>query len=227
MATHLTEEEQIESLKRWWNENGKFTIIVVLAAIAGYFGWQAWSKHQVQQKQEASGLYQSLLDVSTLAPGETLDDDKYNRAISLGKQLQEGYSGSYYSVAGALMVAKLEVEKGSLDSAITYLEWAKNNNDDKELDIVIDPRLARLYVAKEKFDDALALVTKAPQAAATSSYAELRGDIYAAKGDSAKSSESYQLALDTLSDQQSNRRRFIEMKLSEQAVSSSSVAEAE
>ena len=33
MADHITEEEQIEALKRWWDENGKQTILAIVLTL--------------------------------------------------------------------------------------------------------------------------------------------------------------------------------------------------
>ena len=43
MADHITEEEQIEALKRWWDENGKQVVLAIVLTVGGYFGWQAWT----------------------------------------------------------------------------------------------------------------------------------------------------------------------------------------
>ena len=37
MESYRTEEEQVEALKRWWDENGRSTMTaVVLALVAGF-----------------------------------------------------------------------------------------------------------------------------------------------------------------------------------------------
>ena len=54
MADHITEEEQIEALKRWWDDNGKQTILAIVLTVGGYFGWQAWTQHVDEQAAAAS-----------------------------------------------------------------------------------------------------------------------------------------------------------------------------
>lgn len=49
MAYDLEEQEQIESLKHWWRDNGNvitWIAIVVLLAVAGWFGWKNWERKQ-------------------------------------------------------------------------------------------------------------------------------------------------------------------------------------
>ena len=37
MESYGTEEEQVEALRRWWNENGRSTIAIIVLALAGGF----------------------------------------------------------------------------------------------------------------------------------------------------------------------------------------------
>jgi len=38
VSDHITEEEQIEAFKRWWNENGRSVVVGIVLAVVGYFG---------------------------------------------------------------------------------------------------------------------------------------------------------------------------------------------
>ncbi len=72
MDTYRTEEEQVEAIGRWWNENGRSIIISIVLALSAGFGWQAWKDHDLQQSESASHEYQLLLQylaVSDSAPG--------------------------------------------------------------------------------------------------------------------------------------------------------------
>ena len=44
MESYRTEEEQVEALRRWWNENGRSTLFVIVVVLAGTFGWQGWQR---------------------------------------------------------------------------------------------------------------------------------------------------------------------------------------
>ena len=73
MADHLSEEEQIEAVKRWWAANGMQTILAVVLVIGGYFGWQAWTDHVDDQAAAASLVYQEMLDnMDGVVPGDAL-----------------------------------------------------------------------------------------------------------------------------------------------------------
>ena len=94
MAEHLTEEEQLEALKRWWKENGQSTIIGVLLAVSGYLGWTFWQDSQRSSAEAASAIYQDLIDAVSVQPGEELSDEKRtsvnhlaDQRVDVGKQL--------------------------------------------------------------------------------------------------------------------------------------------
>ena len=40
MAEHLTDEQQFESLKQWWKENGMQLVLLVVLAVGGWYAWQ-------------------------------------------------------------------------------------------------------------------------------------------------------------------------------------------
>lgn len=227
MASHLTEEEQIEALKRWWKENGKYTVGAIVIAVAGYFGWQSYGTHQLAQKEGASDLFQSMLEAGSESQNGQIADEDVARIQSLGSQLKDEYGKSFYSTSAALLMAKFAAEDGDLDEARAQLEWAKADNSTQKLGFVIDLRLARVMYAQGEYESALSLVKAAPEESAKSAYAEVRGDIYAAQNKTDAAADAYQAALDALSDSDFNRRRFIEMKLSEQRSSSPELAEAE
>ncbi|WP_317931602.1 tetratricopeptide repeat protein [Halioxenophilus sp. WMMB6] len=225
MSAHLTEEEQIEAFKRWWKENGKNTLTAIVLALAVYFGWQGWQNNQQAKRENASVLFQQMSEIAAIEPGIELSQQQLIEVASLGEQLKDGYAKSFYAVSAAMLMAKYAVDQGNLDEAKTQLGWAKEHNRDAALTPVIDLRLARLHLAAGELDQALALVKVAPATEFGSSYAEVRGDVLAAQGDTDGAREAYQLALDTLPDDQSSRRRFLLMKRDQYATEV--VAEAE
>ena len=61
MEAYRTEEEQLEQLRRWWNDNGRATVVAIIVALAIGFGWQGWKQHSQSQREGASDLYQRML----------------------------------------------------------------------------------------------------------------------------------------------------------------------
>ena len=98
MADHITEEEQIEALKRWWEENGKQTLLGIALIVGGYFGWQAWTDHNEEQSSAASLSYQDMIEnLAGLNPGEVLAEDKQLAVNLLADKLKADHSDTQYA----------------------------------------------------------------------------------------------------------------------------------
>ena len=61
MADHIQDEEQVEALKRWGDENGRSTLIAVGLAVAGTVGWQQYQQWDAGQAAAASDQYAEVL----------------------------------------------------------------------------------------------------------------------------------------------------------------------
>jgi predicted negative regulator of RcsB-dependent stress response len=217
VTAHLTEEEQLEALKRWWNENGKSTIAAVVLAVGGYFGWESWQTSQQQQAEAASALYQDLLEAAIVEPGQSLDDATEATANHLAATLKDSHSSSLYAAQAALILAKLSVDDGRLGEAAVELEWVLGQNPDLELRLLAQLRLARVAIAQQDYDKALSLLTAAEGvelASYSSNYAEVRGDVYLLQGLKDQARNEYQSALAQL-EAGSSRRQILEMKLND------------
>ena len=46
MAYDLEEQEQLATLKAWWERYGNLTTWIVIAALAAYSAWAGWSYYQ-------------------------------------------------------------------------------------------------------------------------------------------------------------------------------------
>ena len=54
-----SEEEQLEQLKKFWNDHGTSLLTGALIAVLAYGGWGYWNGSKVKDASEASSLYQS------------------------------------------------------------------------------------------------------------------------------------------------------------------------
>ena len=61
MEAYRTEEEQVEALRKWWDENGRSTIAAIIIAVSGAFAWQTYQGVQSRDQQSASDAYQRLV----------------------------------------------------------------------------------------------------------------------------------------------------------------------
>jgi len=191
MTDMRTEEEQVEAIKKWWEENGKQTVVALVVVVGGWFGYQGYQGQQQETSEAASAVYQEVL---VLSASES-EEDKGRRQVLLD-QLQSDFASTVYANFAGLIKAKEAVEAGDLETAATELEAVKASTSDEELQLLATVRLARVYVSQEKLDEALALVSVEDAGAFNAEYLETKGDALLAKGDKEAAREAYSKALD-------------------------------
>ena len=192
--TSGTEEEQLAQIKDWWQRNGKPLVLGAVIALVLVFGWQFWQKHQINQAQSASVVYQQLLGAA-LESGEA-DAAEVSR---LGNLLKKDFAGTHYAQYGSLFVAKVAVESGRLDEAASELRAIVDKPADKTLDELARQRLARVLAAQGKADEAIKLLDGKVDAAFVASREELRGDLLVQLGRNDEAYAAYSKAKESLS----------------------------
>ena len=192
--TSGTEEEQLAQIKDWWQRNGKPLVLGAVIALVLVFGWQFWQKHQINQAQSASVVYQQMLGAA-LESGEA-DAAEVSR---LGNLLKKDFAGTHYAQYGSLFVAKVAVESGRLDEAANDLRAIVDKPADKTLDELARQRLARVLAAQDKADEAIKLLDGKVDAAFVASREELRGDLLVQLGRNDEAHAAYSKAKESLS----------------------------
>ena len=177
MADHLEDDEQVEALKRWWDENGKSTMAAVALAVAGTVGWQQYQGWSVQQAERASDAW-SAMEVAL----EQSDDPSRADVREMADTLKNDFSGTLYARFAAMQLAAMAVEEGDLEAAEVELRWALSHEDvNSEMGQLIQLRLAR--VLADRGDEAAALaILEGNTNAYPAAYATARGDIHLAAG---------------------------------------------
>jgi len=193
-VTSGTEEEQLAQIKEWWQRNGKPLMLGAVIALVLVFGWQFWQKHQINQAQSASVLYQQLL-TAALESGE-VDAAEVSR---LGNLLKKDFAGTHYAQYGSLFIAKVSVEAGRLDEAASELRAILDKPADKTLDELARQRLARVLAAQDKADEALKLLDGEADKAFAASREELKGDLLVQLGRDDEAHAAYSKAKESLS----------------------------
>lgn len=210
----LTEEEQLEALKRWWKENGKWVVTALVVGVGGYLGWTTYQDQQEAKSANGSALYSELLDTLQVQSDQALSDDARAEAAELVSQLKAEHAGSAYGVNAALIHARQAVENDDLDTAESELRWVLDQQPSDETRHLAQVRLARVIAAQGQLDDALATLKEGnPSDVMEAEYAEVRGDILSQQGDTDGAREAYQSALESLGMEQQNRNRLLQMKL--------------
>ncbi|SDJ83428.1 YfgM family protein [Microbulbifer yueqingensis] len=211
MADHITEEEQIETLKRWWAENGKGIVTGVVLALAGYFGYQFWQGNERASAEEASDLYQGFLQAVSANQGEP-DNKQLTTANSLARQLKDEFGDRIYASQAALHLAALAADDNDLEEAEKQLQWVLDNASETSLELVAKRRLAAVKSARGKSEEALKLLEGDVPEAFAALYAETRGDILLQRGDEPAARSAYEEALALLLPEQAGSAQLLRLK---------------
>ena len=215
MSVHLTEEEQLEVLKRWWKDYGTTIMAAIVAAVVAYFAWTAWQDKQRVKAESASSQYETLVKLLNVEQGKTLNDTDKATAAHMANELKEKNGKTLYAQGAAFYLAKSAVDAGDLDKAVTELQWILSSKPAVATAQLAHVRLARVYVAKAAYTEAQAQLAEEPSKAFASEYAEVRGDILKAQGNREAAATAYRKALETTDPEQQERTMVLKMKADE------------
>ena len=159
----LDEHEQSERVLEWLRTNGAGLIGGIVLGLAAIGGWKWWQQHDLQQDLAAADSYHAA--VSAIEAND-------EQAAAKVAALEDGV----FANLSALELAAAQVDAGEIDKAIVTLRAIKPGNPAVADDV--NQRLARLLIATDQADAALASLADA----STPSALEVRGDAQQALG---------------------------------------------
>lgn len=192
MAELSTEDEQLETLKRWWKEYGKAIIAGAVLAGAGVFAWNAWQDYQLSQATAASQRYQQL---TSLVQQETLSDAQREQAMDTIDVLVSEHGGTLYADFAELLGARLAIQANELQNARDTLQAFITDSDDGYLTGLARLNLARVQLAMNEAQDALSTLENGVPATLQAQAANIRGDAHVALEQPSQARQAYQDAL--------------------------------
>lgn len=204
MDIHLTEEEQVEAIKKWWKDNAKSIIGGVLIGLAVIYGGRTWFAQNNDHVEQASATFQAMMQDMEQGNSASASD---KASILLGQ-----YSDTPYSVLAAFNMAKIKVEENNLVGAKSHLRWALDHAEQAELQHIARLRLLRVLISEGNNDEAIKMIDSVEFGKYVATYQELKGDALASKGQFNLAKGAYSLSLQSL-DPGSRLRSYIEMKL--------------
>ena len=207
MELHRTDEERLDSLKKWWGEHGRMLVVGVVVGVAGVSGWTFWQDHERRQAEDASALFQTASLAAASGDHAALRE--------AGSALLADHSGRGYAAAAALLIARSEFEQGRLDEAKARFRWVLEHAGMPELRQVARLRLAETHYAAGAFDEAGALLDETGNGPFAAAYDELLGDVYYARGEPEKAREAWEQAAAGSSSGSSASRRRLALKLND------------
>lgn len=185
------EEEQLEDLKNWWGQHGKAIIIGVLLAIAVVSVWKFWQNRQEKNRMQSSFTYQQLL-VELQKPKEEL---KLSNVVAFADKLQADTPDSGYAQYAQLFVATTAVNQNNLPVAEKALQMVLKKPVSPIIAEQAKQKLARVFVAQEKLNEALTLLSTPVDKAFLATRTELKGDVLLKQGNKDEARKAYNEAL--------------------------------
>lgn len=187
MEGYVSEQEQIEAMKKWWRDNGRAVLLGAVVGLGVLMGWRYWQERERVHAETASLVYGEMV-----AAAERNDmDEVARRADTLIVQFPD----TPYGALGALALAKTQVEAGDLGAARGRLEWVLANARQDSLKHAARARLARVRLAQGEPDAALAVLDGPVPTGFAGAFEEVRGDALMAKGDREGARRAYEKAI--------------------------------
>jgi predicted negative regulator of RcsB-dependent stress response len=204
MAYDLEEQEQLASLKAWWNQYGNLLSWLVIAALAAYTAWSGWNYYQRNQAAQAAQLYEEMNRALAAK-----DMPKIQRAAT---DLRDRYGRTAYAEMGALNAAKAAFDANDLPAAKGQLQWVMDHGRDDAFQALARIRLAGVLMDEKAYEEGLKVLNADMPPAYAGLAADRRGDLLVAQNKLDEAKAAYKQALEK-SDPKSPDRQLIQIKL--------------
>jgi predicted negative regulator of RcsB-dependent stress response len=183
----MTDDEQLEQVKRVVKEYGTWIIGGVVLGVALLLGWRYYQGVQNTQALAAAGKFGEMTTA--------IQANDAAKARTLADGIIKDFRGSPYADQAQLALAGLAVDGGKSADAVAPLTAVMTGSKDADLRQVARLRLARVLIDQGKPDDAIKTLSEGTPGGFAGRYHEVRGDALKAKNDTAGALTEYKAAL--------------------------------
>ncbi len=205
-------DDELQILKRWWDENGTSLVLTVCVALAGITGWNWWQNSQAAKMEQSFSAFNQLVNELDAAQSSG-DEIQIAQADYVAQQIKDDYPASYYASFAAFLKAKQAVDDQDFEAATKELQWVIEQNPSEELVLVAKYRLAKTHFASNDFESALTVLDVAEEGSFSMAYGELRGDIYLSQQKYAEAADAYSKALSAVEASELRASPLLEEKI--------------
>lgn len=204
MAYDHEEQEQLASIKAWWNQYGNLLTWLVTAVLLAFAAWTGWKYYQRDQTSKGAMLYEEIVKAA-----DAHDQAKVARAAA---DIKEKFSSTPYAQMGALSAAKSAFEANDLKAAKAHLQWVMDNGKTEEFKAIARIRIAGILLDEKAYDEGLkALTWEFPEQFAAL-VADRRGDLLFSQNKPEEARKAFQAALEK-TEIKNPARQLIQLKL--------------
>lgn len=190
LTEYLTEQEQIELLKRWIKQYSVVILMGVVIALIAMTGWRYWQQRQNKIIAHASAVYDEML--TKRAQGDP------TATFIQADKLFTHYSQTTYGQMAALMLTREAALKKNYVKAEKHLNWVLNHSGIPSFRQIARIRLARILIAEQHPEAAIKLLKKIDDPSFNGLTDEVNGDAYLALKNITLARQAYQQALTEL-----------------------------
>jgi predicted negative regulator of RcsB-dependent stress response len=183
---YQTEEQQVEAIKGYWDENGNMIIAGIVLGFAGFIGFNYYKDSKLADELAISNSYQTLIESSVT--------DKKSFSENAAKFVNENSTTSYASLT-SLALAKEAASTQDWVVVQTQLKAAIASAPTDGIKGIASLRLARVQVQLEQYEQVFTtLATPLPESF-TAAVEEIKGDTYLLQGKKELARNAYQVAI--------------------------------
>ena len=186
MEIYQTEEQQVDAIKSYWQENGNMIMAGIALGFAGFIGFNLYKDNKLDNELAISDSYQTLIENSEI--------DKAAFNANAEKFINENTGTSYVSLT-ALALAKEAATKKDWQAAQVQLIAAVESAPSEGIKAIASLRLSRVQIQLEQYEQALATLAKPLPKSFTASIEEIKGDIYLLQDKKELARSAYQVAI--------------------------------
>lgn len=183
MEIFSTEEQQeqaiISFLQRYWIA----LVAVIVIVIAASVGWFLYQDHQDDRALQASAAFETIMK-----------SDAGDKVAQLQSFIDKYPDARSYPYMARMVLAKSFVDQKKYEQAADVLSVVREKADEPLRSLAM-LRLARVQLALNKGQDALATLNAITGKLYKGSVEAIKGDVYAAEGHIGKARDAYQQAI--------------------------------
>jgi predicted negative regulator of RcsB-dependent stress response len=186
VEVYQTEEQQVEAIKGYWEENGNMIVAGIVLGFAGFIGFNLYKDSKLEDELAVSDSYQALVE-----------DNVKNKAAfneNAAKFINENTGTSYASLTSLALAKEAAINKdwqGAQEQLKSAIESAPSDG----IKAIASLRLARLQVQLEQYEEALSTLSKPLPESFKAAIEEIKGDTYLLQDKKELARNAYQSAI--------------------------------
>lgn len=212
MATQhldLDEQEQLATLKHFWDKYGRIVTAVLTVFALSYAGWTGWNVWQTGLEQKSAVRFDEMS--RAVAAGDIAKTDR------VFADMKEQFGATSYTAQAALLDARMNYEKGNVDATKAALQWLVDSGAESAYRDVARLRLGGVLIEAKQYEQAIKLLSSDISKPFAALAADRVGDAYSLQNKTEEAKAQYLKAYAGLpaSDEY---RKMIDVKLARMGV---------